>query len=212
MIIQATIEEKKLNIPNINNTIYMMNKKTDNVGNREETYITSNIEYNTLTAYLIEILKNKNEEPIIEMLSFFNKNIKAINVLNNDIYINIEGMNKLVILNLMGEGLKKYLSIILPIAANKNNVILADDIASSLDNETAKYLFKSILNLSRNNDIQMFFTINNYETLKLLHETINNNEEFNDIKDSINIINIANTEEEGFKSYNYNIDNVKELL
>ena len=60
--------------------------------------------------------------------------------------------------------------------------------------------------------MQMFFTINNYETLKLLHETINNNEEFNDIKDSINIINIANTEEEGFKSYNYNIDNVKELL
>ena len=207
-----TIEEKKLNIPNINNTIYMMNKKADNIGNREETYITSNIEYNTLTAYLIEILKNKNEEPIIEMLSFFNKNIKAINVLNNDIYINIEGMNKLVILNLMGEGLKKYLSIILPIAANKNNVILADDIASSLDNETAKYLFKSILNLSRNNDIQMFFTINNYETLKLLHETINNNEEFNDIKDSINIINIANTEEEGFKSYNYNVDSAREFV
>ena len=207
-----TIEEKKLNIPNINNTIYMMNKKIDNIGNREETYIQSSIEYHTLTAYLIEILKSKNEEPIIEMLSFFNKNIKAINVLNNDIYINIEGMNELVILNLMGEGLKKYLSIILPIAANKNNLILADDIASSLDNETAKYLFKSILNLSRNNDMQILLKINNYETLKLLHEIINNSEEFNDIKESINIINIANTEEEGFKSYNYNIDNVKELF
>ncbi|ASJ21000.1 ATPase [Brachyspira hampsonii] len=206
-----SIEEKKLNIPNINNTIYMMGRKAENIGNREETYIASTIEYHTLTAYLIEILKNKNEEPIIEMLSFFNNNIKSINVLNNNIYLNIEGMNELLILNLMGEGLKKYLSIILPIAANKNNVILADDISSSLDNDTAKYLFKSILNLSRNNDMQMFFTINNYDTLKLLYKTVNDSEEFNDIKDSINIINITNTEE-GVKSYNYNIDNVNELL
>ncbi|OEJ14393.1 ATPase [Brachyspira hampsonii] len=205
------IEEKKITIPNINNTIFMMGKKAENIVNREETYIPSTIEYHTLTAYLIEILKGKNEEPIIEMLSFFNNNIKSINVLNNDIYLNIEGMNELLILNLMGEGLKKYLSIILPIAANKNNVILADDITNPLDSDTAKYLFKSILNLSRNNDMQMFFTINNYETLRLLYKAVNDSEEFNDIKDSINIINITNTEE-GFKSYNYNIDNVNELL
>ncbi|WP_241210522.1 hypothetical protein [Brachyspira hampsonii] len=57
----------------------------------------------------------------------------------------------------------------------------------------------------------MFFTINNYDTLKLLYKTVNDSEEFNDIKDSINIINITNTEE-GVKSYNYNIDNVNELL
>ncbi|EKV57133.1 putative ATPase [Brachyspira hampsonii 30446] len=206
----SSIEEKKITIPNLNNNIFMMGKKAENILNREETYIPSTIEYHILTAYLIEILKGKNEKPIIEMLSFFNNNIKSINVLNNDIYLNIEGMNELLILNLMGEGLKKYLSIILPIAANKNNVILADDIASSLDSDTAKYLFKSILNLSRNNDMQMFFTINNYDTLRLLYKTLNDSEEFNDIKDSINIINITNTEEEGFRSYNYNIDN--ELL
>ena len=52
---------------------------------------------------------------------------------------------------------------------------------------------KNILKLSRNNDTQIFFTIENLEILKLLSEIVNN-EEFNDIKETVNIINIVNTE------------------
>ena len=71
-------------------------------------------------------------------------------------------------------------------------------------------LLKNILKLSRNNDTQIFFTIENLEILKLLSEIVNN-EEFNDIKETVNIINIVNTENDGFKSYNYNTDNLNEL-
>ena len=144
------------------------------------------------------------------MISFFNKNIKAINMIKNDIYINIDGINELVLLNLMGDGLKKYLSIVLPIVANKYNTILVDEIENGLHHKTIKHLLRSILNLSKNNDIQMFFTTHSYEVLKFLSEIVN--DEFSEIKDTVNVINIVNTENKGFQSYNYDIDSVKELL
>ena len=201
-----TIEEKKITIPNISKTIFMMNRKTEN----KEAYITNIMEYNLLSNYLIEILKNKNEEQLVKMISFFNKNIKAINMIKNDIYINIDGINELVLLNLMGDGLKKYLSIVLPIVANKYNTILVDEIENGLHHKTIKHLLRSILNLSKNNDIQMFFTTHSYEVLKFLSEIVN--DEFSEIKDTVNVINIVNTENKGFQSYNYDIDSVKELL
>ena len=201
-----TIEEKKITIPNISKTIFMMNRKTEN----KEAYIPNIIEYNLLSNYLIEILKNKNEEQLVKMISFFNKNIKAINMIKNDIYINIDGINELVLLNLMGDGLKKYLSIVLPIVANKYNTILVDEIENGLHHKTIKHLLRSILNLSKNNDIQMFFTTHSYEVLKFLSEIVN--DEFSEIKDTVNVINIVNTENKGFQSYNYDIDSVKELL
>ena len=204
------IQENNLTIPNINNTIYMMNRKAENIEDKKEIYIPSKIEYSTLTSYLIEILKNKNEAQLLEMISYFNKDIKAISVLNNDIYVNVEGINELVLLNLMGSGLKKYLSIILPIIVNKFSTILADEMENGLDKESIINLLKNILKLSRNNDTQIFFTIENLEILKLLSEIVNN-EEFNDIKETVNIINIVNTENDGFKSYNYNTDNLNEL-
>ena len=51
------IQENNLTIPNINNTIYMMNRKAENIEDKKEIYIPSKIEYSTLTSYLIEILK-----------------------------------------------------------------------------------------------------------------------------------------------------------
>ena len=206
------IQENNLTIPNINNTIYMMNRKAENIEDKKEIYIPSKIEYNTLTSYLIEILKNKNEAQLIEMISYFNKDIKAISVLNNDIYVNVEGINELVLLNLMGDGLKKYLSVILPIFVNKYSIISIDEIENGLHNKAIRHLLRSILTLSRNNDMQMFFTTHNYNVLRIISDIVTNEDYFKDLKDIINIINIYNTENEGFKTYNYDVDSAREFI
>ena len=205
----TTEDEKnyKYSLENINSIERELLKYNHNI---KGVYLSSAVEYNNLTNYLIEILKNKNEKQLIEKISFFNKNIKAINILKNDIYFNIEGIDELVLSNIMGDGLKKYLSIILPIVANKYDTILVDEIENGLHHKTIKHLLRSILNLSKNNDIQMFFTTHSYEVLKFLSEIVN--DEFGDMKDTVNVINIVNTENKGFQSYNYDIDSVKELL
>lgn len=206
------IQENNLTIPNINNTIYMMNRKAENIEDKKEIYIPSKIEYSTLTSYLIEILKNKNEAQLIEMISYFNKDIKAISVLNNDIYVNVEGINELVLLNLMGDGLKKYLSVILPLFVNKYSIISIDEIENGLHNKAIRHLLRSILTLSRNNDMQMFFTTHNYNVLRIISDIVTNEDYFKDLKDIINIINIYNTENEGFKTYNYDVDSAREFI
>ncbi|WP_240516396.1 hypothetical protein [Brachyspira sp. G79] len=46
-----------MTIPNINNTIYMMNRKNENIDNKKEVYIPNIIEYQSISNYLIEINK-----------------------------------------------------------------------------------------------------------------------------------------------------------
>ncbi|MEI0700183.1 AAA family ATPase [Brachyspira intermedia] len=181
------------------------------INNISELYLYNIVECRDLLDSLANIIKNKDEELLIKLISFFNKKIKDIKIVKNDIYLDIEGINELVLLNLMGDGLKKYLSIIIPMVVNQYNMILVDEIENGLHYKSIKHLLRSILNLSKNNsNIQIFFTTHSYEVLKFLSEIAD--EEFNDIKDMINIINIVNTENKGFQSYNYDIDGVKELL
>ena len=133
-------------------------------------------------------------------------------LLNNDIYVNVEGINELVLLNLMGDGLKKYLSVILPIFVNKYSIISIDEIENGLHNKAIRHLLRSILTLSRNNDMQMFFTTHNYNVLRIISDIVTNEDYFKDLKDIINIINIYNTENEGFKTYNYDVDSAREFI
>ncbi|OEJ14810.1 ATPase [Brachyspira hampsonii] len=210
--LENKIEEYKYIFRNgsIRKTIKKIGTK-EYINNISELYLYNVVECRDLLDSLANIIKNKDEELLINLLSFFNKKIKSIKIIKNDIYLDIEEMNELILLNLMGDGLKKYLSIIIPMVVNQYNMILIDEIENGLHYKSIKHLLRSILSLIRSNSsMQIFFTTHSYEVLKFLSEI--SDKEFNDMKDMINIINIVNTENKGFQSYNYNIDGVKELL
>ena len=60
--------------------------------------------------------------------------------------------------------------------------------------------------------MQMFFTTHNYNVLRIISDIVTNEDYFKDLKDIINIINIYNTENEGFKTYNYDVDSAREFI
>ena len=175
-------------------------------------YLPSTLQYKDLIYNLTEIIKNKKNDQLAKMISFFDNKIKDINILNNSIYMNIENINELVNIDFIGDGLIKYLYIISSIISDNFNTILIDEIENGLHHKSIIHLLKTIFTLSKNNDIQMFFTTHSYEVLKFIYYIVNDSEEFSDLKDEINIINIINTKNKGYKAYNYDILGIKELL
>ncbi|WP_300713727.1 AAA family ATPase [uncultured Brachyspira sp.] len=204
--IKKKYEYSYKNISSIEKDILKINSNIKGI------YIPSVLQYKDLMHNITKIIKNKKNDKLTEMISFFDSKIKDINVLNNSIYMNIENINELVNINLIGDGVIKYLHIIASIISDNFNTILADEIENGLHHKSIIHLLKTIFRLSKDNNIQMFFTTHSYEVLKFIYYIINDNKEFYDIKDEVNIINIVNTKNKGFKAYNYDILGIEELL
>ena len=157
-----------------------------------------------------ELFKKSQEHRLIEVLKLFNNTITNVLVIGNDIYIDSKDSVRLP-MALMGDGLKKYLSIACSLLDERLNYICIDEIENGLHFETQKTLLSAILRLSRERNIQMFITTHSYETLKFLSE-IMQEDEFLNQKDDVDVINIANTIKKGYQSYSYNIDGLIDFI
>ena len=165
---------------------------------------------NDMKGQIQELFKKSQEHKLVELLKLFNDNITNILVIGNDIYIENKDSGRLI-LALMGDGLKKYLTIVCALLDERLTCIFIDEIENGLHFETQKTILRAILRLSKEKDLQMFITTHNYETLKFLSE-IMQEDEFNTQQDAVQVINIANTVKKGYQSYNYSIDGLIDFI
>ena len=88
------------------------------------------------------------------------------------------GMNELVPLPLMGEGIGRLLSIILAIANAKGGTILIDEIENGLHYSVLTDVWKAIADAARRVDVQIFATTHSQECIRAAHEAFENTEQY----------------------------------
>jgi len=88
------------------------------------------------------------------------------------------GMNELVPLPLMGEGLGRLLSIILAIANAKGGTILIDEIENGLHYSVLTDVWKAIADAARRADVQIFATTHSLECIRAAHEAFESSEKY----------------------------------
>jgi len=174
-------------------------------------YIHAGMIYDqSLIKYIDDITINKKKEELLKFLQHFDINVKDIDLAKNIIHIDT-GMPKLIQLNLMGDGFKKYLSIVASLVVGNLSYIFIDEIENGLHFENIKHLIRVIIKISEKYNIQMFITTHSYEVLQYLSE-IMQEEDFTNQKNEVSVIKIANTKKEGFQSYNYDTKDIAELI
>ncbi len=143
---------------------------------------------------------------IDEYIKYFDSSIQSLEFGTNN-SINIITKDDVLPLEVMGDGFKKYLRIVVGLVNNGLNILLIDEIENGLHHITQRKLLKIILNLSKEKNIQMFITTHSLETLKFLSEIIEE-KEFSEQKTDVQVINISNTALGGYQAFNYNMDKV----
>jgi len=88
------------------------------------------------------------------------------------------GMNELVPLPLMGEGIGRLLSIILAIANAKGGSILIDEIENGLHYSVLTDVWKAIADAARRAEAQIFATTHSLECIKAAHEAFEASEKY----------------------------------
>lgn len=146
------------------------------------------------------------EEKLVKYLQIFDENIKDVEEINGEILIKSSDFNQKVPLKIFGYGFIKFFNYICALVSNEANYILIDEIENGLHYKTTKKLIESLIELSRNNNIQMFISTHSLEFLSIA-EKVANEKEF---KDS-GVFNIYRYKENVYCKH-YQSEQLKDLL
>lgn len=197
---------------NDSSAIVITNEKDDTVKVRTskdytETlsgiYINSKFAFNIAKDNLMNIIQEKQDHVIVEILKQIDPKIKAISVLKSGINVDI-GLTRLVPINMLGDGIRKMLAIITSLYACKGGVIFIDEIDNGLHFSSLSPLWKAILKTSELLDVQVFATTHNIESLRSLNKVLNN--DCIEYRDEIMCYSLRHMDDDELNAYKYPYD------
>jgi len=163
-----------------------------------------------LAKELEHLIINKQHDDLISMLQTVDPKITGISFGTNQIiYVDV-GINQLVPINLSGDGIRRYLSLLLALYNSKGGIVLIDEIENGLHFSTLIHLWDDLIRLSQELDVQLFITTHNIDTLcslKLALEKENNK----DFQQQVRAYTLKNIKGE-HKSYKYDFESFEHAI
>lgn len=167
-------------------------------------YISSSDPFNNNKQLFTNLLLDKQEHAIIESLRTIEPNLKDIIVANDNLYADI-GLEKRIPIQVLGDGIRKIISILINIyQAKDGGVLLIDEIDNGLHYQSMPTLWKTILWMANKYDVQIFATTHNIESLQALNKVLSN--DCTESKDHIMCYSLRHMNTDELKAYNYPYD------
>ena len=158
----------------------------------------SDLMTNNLANDLAELFKRNRKDTILALLKLFDTRINGIEILTDDIYIGYEGMSQMLSVSMMGDGLRRYLSIVASAANPLIDILLIDEIDNGLHYSVYKNLWRALFALAEASNKQLFVTTHSKETLYYLNEELQNAPEY---KTGMRLYTLEKTLKKGHQAY-----------
>lgn len=113
------------------------------------------------------VINNKMENTILEALRIIEPQIKDIQLVGNKVMVDV-GLPTRLPINVLGDGARKILYIILSVLNAKNGVLLFDEIDNGLHYTTMRKLWDVILHTCKKMNTQLFVSTHSLDMVKSL--------------------------------------------
>ncbi|MGY0391735.1 AAA family ATPase [Bizionia sp. KMM 8389] len=165
---------------------------------------------------LEDIIISKQQAVIIDALKIVDGNIRDITLGRNRMIFVDVGLNRMIPINLMGDGVRRMLVVILSIYNAKGGVVVIDEIENGLYFSTLGRLWKSIITTAVKLKTQVFVTTHNSETIKSLYNSLIDSDfkdnKDDDYRDNVMTFSVRKISEELHKSYSYSFDQLENAI
>ncbi len=128
-------------------------------------YLPANYYTPTTSSQLANIIVNKQEEQLLKPLREIDPNIRDIQLVGSDVLVDIGAKQRLPF-NMMGDGLRKLLTIIVSIHQCKDGILLIDEIDNGFHFSAMQVLWKALLSAAVENNVQIFISTHNIDSIK----------------------------------------------
>lgn len=111
------------------------------------------------------IVADKQEETVVEILRAIEPKIKDLQLVGNQLLVDI-GLERRLPINVMGDGVRKMLSIVLCMHRCRNGILLIDEIDNGFHHSVMANLWEAVFMSAAANNTQVFVTTHNIESVK----------------------------------------------
>lgn len=157
------------------------------------------------------LLEDKKKQDIVQALQKLDPSIADIMVKEGELLCDV-GFDKFLPINMMGDGIRRFMHIITVLYSVKGGALFVDEIDNGLHYSSTCILWKLIYEIAEELDVQVFATTHSLDTLRAL-KSIMEEEETNGVEGSkIACINLKQLKDGLLKSYVYDRDSFTYLL
>lgn len=161
---------------------------------------------NDIDRRLDAILVRKDLGTVVNALKEIEPNLIDIRMgARGMVYADI-GIDKLVPINIMGDGIRRILAILAAISERKNGILLIDEIENGLHYSTLSILWKAILKTAFDNNVQLFITTHSYECIEAMTKVYQDHQTLNLKKDFISLFRIDKNNKGQHRAFQYETD------
>lgn len=134
-------------------------------------YLTPSGSYGKIVESFSAILKNKQEGFVIQALQKIEPAIQDMVMVDNHIMVDV-GLVQRIPVEVLGDGIKRVLSIIISIYQSRNGIILIDEIDNGLHYKSMPAMWQAVLYAARKFEVQVFVTTHNIDSLRGLSNVL----------------------------------------
>ncbi|MCK4473405.1 MAG: ATP-binding protein, partial [Anaerolineae bacterium] len=120
----------------------------------------------------------KKEDEIVRMMKIIEPRLEGLSVQRGMIWGDIEGMERLIPLPLMGDGIGRFLDIVLAISVAQDGILLIDEIENGFHHSIMSQVWKAIDEWAKEYTVQVFATTHSEECLRAAHQTFAASEQY----------------------------------
>jgi predicted ATP-dependent endonuclease of OLD family len=121
-----------------------------------------------LASKLNKIQIEKQTDKVVRLMNKMEPAIRNLSLGNNgEIYCDV-GLDRLMLINVMGDGVLQLLAVILVLSDLRNGVFLIDEIESGLHYSSQETMWDAVLESAKEFNVQVFATTHSFECIRAL--------------------------------------------
>ncbi len=113
------------------------------------------------------VVKNKREQEIFSILRIIEPHLKDLQLVDNDLMADV-GFPQRLPINVLGDGFRKVLRIVLSIYEYANGIVLIDEMDNGLHYSVMQKLWEAIFDTARKYNVQLFVSTHSIDLLRSL--------------------------------------------
>ena len=162
-----------------------------------------NDDISVIVKNLSKIIQNKQENDIIDILRIIEPRLVGIQIVGSNIMVDI-GLEQRLPVNVLGDGIRKLLSVIVALSECANGVLIIDEIDNGLHYSVMSRLWRAIIYSAKKNNVQLFVSTHNIDLLKGLTNAL----EESDDQMMVCAYKLIRKEDDEIASVRYNYENM----
>ena len=178
---------------------------TENIACR---YISPSYSFAIVYEMVEKLVAQKDEHIIIDALKYFDSRINDFRLVGADILVDI-GLEKLIPIQLLGDGARKFFALIVSLYSCRNGVLLVDEIDNGLYYSVMKKLWKIVFKTAEQFNVQLYATTHNIDSLQGLEKVLSDDNEF---QNQVSLYKLIHRDDDSMRILHYDYESFSTLL